>query len=122
LRSIAFTGKKIELPGISGGSFRGRGQDKVKAKAMSETLAGFRGVPFKMVVNEAPDIPDLGQVSFDSERPTFESRLTFPEKLSKVRDALAVMVVFRGIVAQEPKVEEVGRLRQKFKRREISFI
>src|SRR3954465_10846692 len=37
-------------------------------------------------------------------------------------DVLAVRIVFRGVIAEKPQVDEVGRGRQEFEWRQIAFV
>jgi len=75
-----------------------------------------------MVVHKGPDVPRIGQMTLNLERPALERGLAFPEKFAVMVNASAVAIVFRGVIAEKAKIKEVGRVRKEFERREIALV
>ena len=115
--------KKIELAAVAGcGRFLRRGQGKLKSKAIGKSLTALRRVTFKVVVYERPYAPRTGKVPLDLERPAFHRRFSFPKEPPVAVNALAVAIVLGPVIAEQPEIKEIRRVRQEFEGREIAFI
>ncbi len=75
-----------------------------------------------MVVHESPDVPRVGQMPLDLERPALERCFAFPKEFAITMNSPAVPIVFRGVIAEKAQIKKVGRARKEFERREIPFV
>ena len=98
------------------------GSGRSKPRRLRETLAGLGREAFEVVVHESPDAARIGQMPLDLERPALERGFAFPKKLAVTMDAPAVAIVFRGVIAEQAQIKEIGRARQEFEGREIAFV
>ena len=89
---------------------------------MGQSLASFWSEAFEMIAGEGPNIAHLAEMPLNLERPAFQCRFAFPNKLFIVVHMLPVVIVFCGVIAEKPKIKKIGCARQKFERREIPFV
>ena len=99
-----------------------RRQREIEAEPFREALAGFWRETFEMIVHENPDAANVAQMPLDTQRPAFERSLAFPEQFAVAMKMSAVTIVFRGVIAKQAQIDEIGCARQKFERREVAFI
>ena len=89
---------------------------------MGEPLAGFGRETFEVIADECPNVTHFSEVALDFKRPAFQSSFAFPKEFIVAMNEEAVAIVLRRIIAEQPQVKKIGRARQEFKGREISFI
>src|SRR5205085_4614913 len=118
----ALPGEQVELARIGARGFFGGGKRKLEAEALRQPLAGLGRKTFEVVVHESPNASRFAEVPLDLESPAFKRGFAFPEQLAVAMEMLAVGIVFRRVITQEPQVNEVGRVRKKLKGGEVAFV
>lgn len=120
----ARSSKEIELRLVPlGNRFLGfRRQGQLKPEASGEALTRLRRESLKVVAHKREHASHFGQMSFDSKSPAFQRGFPFPKQFSVAVEMTAIGVIFRGIIAQQSEVKEIGRTRQKFEWRQVTFI
>ena len=119
---VVFSREQIQLAGIGGGGFFGRGKREIEAEAVGEALTGLGGKTFEVIVHETPDAPGFAEMALDFEGPAFERGFAFPKQFSVAMEMLAVAVVLRRIIAEKAQINEVAGGGKKFEGREIAFV
>ena len=121
-RLAASLRKRSSWPDSGRCFLQGRRERQFVSETLASRWARFRREAFEMIVHKGPDAPHILKMSLDFQGPAFQRGFAFPEQFPVAMHALAVPIIFRRVVAEEPHVEKVGRVRPKFERREIAFV
>src|SRR5437868_470727 len=62
---IVVASEEIQLPGIRGSGFLGRGQSEIEPEPIRQTLAGLRRKAFEVIVYETPDAAGFLEMALD---------------------------------------------------------
>lgn len=99
-----------------------RRQSQIVTEALGETPAGFGSEAFVVIADECPDAANLVEVTFDFERPAFQSGFALPEQFFVAMNVFPIGGIFCGVVAKQSQIQKIRCAREELKWRQVALV